>query len=170
MLFGRRKTAGTIFDQHYKSMLNITKSTAIAQNPKFELLPAMFIIVDYAAASCGKDRREIASAIMAEINSIDKNLDKTVFDRRCALYGEIIRGRDLRCEWFMGDHAAFNDNAISKCTALLGDILYNPDCADNYDNAPVMLYGIIDAMSFTETVMKPLLRESVELFKDIYNL
>ena len=38
MLFGRKKSAETIFTGHYKTMLEIAKASAIAQNPEFELL------------------------------------------------------------------------------------------------------------------------------------
>ena len=55
MLFGKKKTAETIFSTHYKAMIKIAKTSPIAQNPEFELLPAMFVITDYAAASARKD-------------------------------------------------------------------------------------------------------------------
>ena len=93
-----------------------------------------------------------------------------MLDKRCDLYGEIIRGKALRGEWFLGDISALSDNAISKCTALLGDILYNPQCAENYDTAPVVVYGIFESMKFADSVMKPLLDEMLNLFKEIYDL
>ena len=170
MLFGKKKNAGVIFERHYKSLLKTAKGSSITGNVEFELLPAMFIISDYAAASSGKDRRAVADTIMTQIRAIYRNLDKATFDRRCNLYGEIIRGKPLRCEWFMGDPTIFSDNAVSKCTALLGDIIFNPECAENYDNAPTMCYGIFEVMSFAEGVMKPVLNELMELFGDIYDL
>ena len=75
MLFGKKKTAGTVFGQHYHSMLKITKASSITHNSEFELLPAMFVIADYAAASCQKDRRVVAESVMTEIRAIFKNLD-----------------------------------------------------------------------------------------------
>ena len=61
-------------------------------------------------------------------------------------------------------------DAITKCVVLLGDILYNPQCADNYDTAPIIIYGIFESMEFANSVMKPLLDEMVGLFKDFYDL
>ena len=170
MLFGRKKTAETIFTGHYKTMLEIAKASAIAQNPEFELLPAMFVITDYAAASARKDRRSIANEVIRVMKSAYKGFDNALLDKRCELYGEIIRGKKLRGEWFLGDVSAFSDNAISKCTALLGDILYNPECADNYDSAPIVVYGVFESMKYAESVMKPLLDEMLNLFKEIYDL
>ena len=70
----------------------------------------------------------------------------------------------------MGDREVLEKNAVSKCTALLGDILYNPICADDYDSAPAVIYGLTEAMTFTVTVMNPILNELMELFRDVYDL
>ena len=170
MLFVKKKTVETVFAGHYKAMLKIAKSSSFAQNPEFELLPAMFVITDYAAASARKDRRSIANEATRAMESVYRGFDNTLLDKRCDLYGEIIRGKALRGEWFPGDISALSDNAISKCTALLGDILYNPQCAENYDTAPVVVYGIFESMKFADSVMKPLLDEMLNLFKEIYDL
>ena len=102
--------------------------------------------------------------------SVYKEFDNALLDKRCDLYGEIIRGKDIRGEWFLGDISALSDNVISKCTALLGDILYNPQCAENYDTAPVVVYDIFEAMKYADSVMKPLLDEMLNLVKDVYDL
>lgn len=170
MLFGKKKTSGSVFATHYKEGLKIARKSSIVHNAEYELLPAMFIVSDYAAASSGKDRRALAAIVMKEINLITGNLDKARFDKRCELYGEIIRGKGLRCEWFMGDHKIFNDNAVSKCLALFGDIIYNPECAENYDHTPLIVRSIFDTMTFTEDVMMPLMNEFMVLFNDIYRL
>ena len=170
MLFSKKKTVETIFTGHYKKMLQIAKTSSIAHNPEFELLPAMFVLTDYAAASARKDRRFVANEVIRSMKSLYKGFDNALLDKRCELYGEIIRGKDLRGEWFLGDISALSENAISKCTALLGDILYNPQCAENYDTAPVVVYGIFDSMKFADSVMRPLLDEMLNLFKEIYDL
>lgn len=170
MLFEKKKTAETIFVSHYKAMLKIAKTSPIAQNPEFELMPAMFVIMDYAAASARKDRRSIANEATRAMVSVYKGFDNALLDKRCDLYSEIIRSKDLRGEWFLGDISALSDNVISKCTVLLGDILYNPQCAENYDTAPIVVYDIFEAMKYADSVMKPLLDEMLNLFKDVYDL
>ena len=48
--------------------------------------------------------------------------------------------------------------------------MYNPECAENYDTAPMVVYGVFESMKYAESVMKPLLDEMLNLFKDIYDL
>lgn len=167
MFFKRPKSCEAIFSNHYHSMLRIAKSSSIANNPEFELLPAMFAVC--ALASTHKDKK-FSDAIMAEINLLYSDLDVKKFWARCNLYQEIVYGKELRCEWFsIGDPTAFSDNAISKCAALFADIMYNPECADDYDNAPVATHGIFAALDFAKQVVAPLTDELVELFKEMYS-
>lgn len=170
MLFRKRKTPDTVFAQHYKTMLNITKASPIAGNAEYELIPEMFVICDFAAANAGKDRRAVANAIISEAKKLYPDFEQGEFEHRCDLYGEIIRGKDLRGDWFLGDITPLTENAVTRCTVLLGDILSNPTLAENYDSAPVAIYGTVETMLFAETVMMPLIKESAALFNEIYDL
>ena len=170
MQFDKYKRVRSIFLNHYNAMYNIAKSSSLAHNFEFELLPAMFIISDYATASADNNRIAVANEIERTIDSMYSKINYNSFWRRCTLYGEIIRGKKLRAEWYFGDIAILNDNAVSKCVALLGDILVNPDYADNYDTAPMVIHDIFDVMEFADSVIKPLFSEMVSLFKEIYDL
>lgn len=166
----KKKDVRSVFSQHYRSMLRIAKSSPISNNPEFELLPAMFTMTDFAAMVYEKDRMSIAVPVMDEIKSLYPPFNNDLFDRRCDLYGEIIRGRRLRNEWAMGDSSVFTSDAMQKCTALLGDILINPDCADDYDNAPLVMHSVFDVTSFSKSVVVPILEEIVKLINDIHDL
>jgi len=174
MLFWKKRKAEKVFVGHYRAMLRITKVSPLAHNPEFELLPAMFVVSDFAAVNAQKDRIAIADGMIRAMSNLDKGntsdalLDK--LNKRCDLYGEIIRGKPVRGDWFPGDISGLSDNPISKCTMLLGDLLYNPECAESYDTAPIFLYGIIGQVEFAEFVMKPLFEEMFSLFKDICEL
>ena len=159
----------SVFIKHYKTMLEITRASSIPNDSDFELLPAMYVVSDYAAASAEKDRNAVSNAILKAMKKVFPPFDQAEFDERCSLYGAIVRGKELRCEWYMGDASVFYENAILKCSALLGDILYNPSCADDYDDAPESLYDIVESFEFTENVMDPLIDEFVALFKEIYD-
>ena len=111
-------------------MLHITKSAEWIDNAEFELLPAMFVICDYATASAKKDRRDVADAIMNQIRFLYNEFDSTVFDRRVDLYGAIIRGKALRGEFALDNVDDWYQNPIMKVAALWGDITINPECAD----------------------------------------
>lgn len=159
-----------VFRKYYNKMSVIINRSDISKSSESELLPAMFIVCDYSAASSGKDRRSIANNIMNLIMRLDNNFNNEIFDKRCDLYGQIIRGKEPRYNWFLGDTSAFNDNAVSRCGATLCDILFNPPCADDYESAPFIIYGIDICVSFTESVALPLMTELVNLFTEIYDL
>lgn len=164
----RKKAIEDYFEMHYRKALSLAQMSPIAHNPGFELLPAMFVICDYSAASCEKDRYDVANKIMPKITKLCENFNPEEFDQRCDLYGEIIRGKDIRGEWLFGNTDSLS-NPISKIAGLLGDILVNPACADNYEEAPVIIYDISDVMRFSTEVMFPIIDELGQLFKDIYN-
>ena len=168
MLWKKKENAGTIFTRHYKPLLKTINTSPIAQNAAFELIPAMYVVCDCAAINSGKNREQIAISVTQEAKRLFPSFDQTAFDRRCGLYGEVIRGNALRCEWNMGNADPFSGNAVTKCAALLGDILYNPNCAENYDDAPIVLHGLMESVSFANSVVKPLLDEFVRLYNDIY--
>lgn len=171
MLFGKRKTAGRFFREYYSSMLKTANSFGTLNNPEFELLPAMFVVADYATACANKPRQSVASEIMQEIENVGCTFDSSEFDRRCDLYGEIIRrSRKLRCEWVFFDSKPFEENSISRCAAALGDILWNSECADDYDNAPVTLRDFFEALSFCENVMKQFMKSFQDFADSIYKL
>ncbi|MCI8610467.1 MAG: hypothetical protein HFE66_00940 [Clostridiales bacterium] len=165
-----KKTVEDYFESHYKAALAIAKASSIARNPEFELLPAMFIVCDYSAASSGLNRQYVANRILQKITTLCKNVDSKEFDQRCDLYGEIIRGKPIRGEWFHGNADALT-NPIAKIATVLGDIWVNPYCADDYDKAPVIIgNNIFEMMEFAENVMLPLIDEFGQLFTDIYSL
>ena len=116
---------------------------------EFELLPFTTTISDYALACKNRDRlsphNDLMSFLKYEGLLNASNIEK--YDRRLTLYSEIIRGRKLRADWMMTD-VSTNLFAIDKCTILLGDIIYNPKCADDYDNSPVCIGNILDNASF----------------------
>ena len=159
-----------IFKTHYYNAIKISKKSLLSNNPEFELLPAMFIVCDFATANAKKDRRKVADLIFTEIDTINSDYDRIKFDKRCDLYGTIIRGGKLRCEWFMGDNSIFYTNPVTKCVALYSDIIFNEDCADNYDKSPYMIHNIFETINFFNNVVEPLLKEFIELHNDIYNL
>lgn len=171
-LFGlgkKRATASMIFVKHYNSILKSVNKLPVSTNGETELLSAMFVVCDYATASARKDRRKISDEILDEIRTINKGFISKQFDKRNDLYGDVLRGKPLRGEWMMFNTTSFEGNPIMKITAVFGDIIYNPNWADNYDAAPLVLYGIDVKINFFNG-MKPILDEFVELFKEIYNL
>ena len=168
-LFGFERNTGKVFMQYYEKMLKLINSIEEAQNGDFELLPAMFVVCDIAALSAKNSRQKIANSILTEICALNNGFDPDEFDSRVNLYSDIVNGKKLRGEWIAFNTEAWNKDPIMRITVLLGDILYNPACADNYDGAPVMIRGITNMALFSQG-MEPILYEMVELFKRIHKL
>lgn len=169
-LFGIGKTKeAKIFNVHYKSLLKKIKMIPGAENASFELLPAMYVICDYAAVCAKKDRITITDNIIKEMRSLHRRLNPSILESRVELYGQVLRGKPIRGEWLLGRTDGWNSNAIMSITAVLADILYNPNCANDYDHAPLLMKGITVPMGFVAGI-KPVVSEFNELFKEIYDL
>lgn len=170
MQLEEEKNVKSIISGHYKAMLDIAKTSPIVSDPEFELLPAMFVVADYAVLSSGKERSAVFGEVLSAMESLYGRIDNFVLNKRILLYGEIIRGKELRLEWNFGNTDLWSDNAVAKCTALLGDILVNPDCAENYDTAPLIMHGLDKVVYFNISVIIPIYYEMADLFREIYDL
>lgn len=164
-----------IVRDRYNNMKALLQESSIPNNEaSTELLTAIYIVCDFAAASSNKDRAAIAKAVEYELYQINPtyamvtSIEKKNSKR--SLYGEIIRGKEPRGDWFLGNKSGFIDIPIGRIALLLGDLIYNPKCADNYDNAPVVLHGAHEAVRFTANVMMPIFQELMGLFDDVYDL
>ena len=169
-----QKTIENIFTHCYILSRDIIRKICCTDEINFEILPAMFVICDYSALSAGKDRRMIADRILKKIHDsyfpACNPKDVAKFDSRVLLYGEIIRGKPLRCDFCFGKSEMFEENAILKCVALLLDIITNPKCADDYDNAPLSLYDITNSIDIMSDIAVPLYEALANLFVDISDL
>lgn len=175
MFFRRKKkNAGTVFKKYYLRIVDITQKSSLARNSEFEIIPAMMIICDYAAASARMDRQQVQKDILEDGIEITRQycyaFDPVIYDERINFYGEIIRGRELRAEWSFQDIDYNQLNAISRVSVALCDILLNPLCAKDYDNAPIQITDIFAITEFTTNVFTPILEELTNLFKETYDL
>ena len=153
----------------YKKAIDLCEKKLFNPEYKEELLPALFVVIDYAALSAQKDRRKVADEIIPEISKhFTQTFSPDVFRARVDLYGEIIRGKSLRAVWLYGNSSMLDNDPITRIGGLLGDILFNPACAIDYDNAPIALVGIQEQLDFGQQVMWPLISELADLFKNIY--
>ena len=160
---------GIIFKEYYDSILQIAKKSKLSHNPEYEIIPAMYTVCGLATVTAGKDRNIISNALLQEIKNIYPNLDMNKLNRRCKLYSEILGGKRLRAEWAMGNDSSLYNTELTMCAALLGDILYNPNCAEDYDHAPTVVSNIFDLVSFGADVITPIGQEFLYLFMEIFS-
>ena len=84
------------------------------------------------------------------------------------LYDSIMGGKPVRGDWYMGDNIEpLCSDPISKCAVALGDILYNPECAENYDSAPLMIGNYFELVSFFDSIMVPLQKRMTTLLTEM---
>ena len=161
------------FEKFYVQAVRIADQCPMIENAAFELMPAMFVIADYAASVSKKNREKIADEIMGLIANSAMDQGKSnwpeEFDKRVELYGSAIRGRKLRGEWLDFETEAFEANGLLRCVLMVGDILYNSMCVDNYDQAPVMLRGLYEKRDFASITMAGIAEQLTGLFEEISN-
>lgn len=153
--------------------LSVLSAQALVCNAEFELLPAMFVVADYSCLSSNKNRQLIGNELRAFIvkkYQLD-NASTQLFDSRVNFYGSIVRGKLLRADWLPGQAATVqNADAIVRCATALGDILINPECASDYENAPILLYDIFTVTGFAGIYINEIIPLFAELFKQIYDV
>jgi len=144
---------GKMVGEFYNKFYNICHTFWVNEkiHSATELAAVMYVITDMAVMSAGKDRSWIPG--IAKYLSDEKLIDMSTMQSRIDFYGEIIRGEvKLR-----GDCIDFNlpngkIDPIYKCCIAYGDISCNPDCADNYKDAPILIRGITDMISFNKNL------------------
>lgn len=160
-----------IFRQSYDESLRTISESCSYDIPKLELLAALFVICDFAALQSDKDRMSIAHMAMDEIVSVIPDLDIDEFNYMTALYGEIIRGqKKLRLDWDVLGLWENKFDAPTMCALLLCDFIYNPDCIDDYDGAPVAICGFSECAEFSSKTTLNLQRTFKSLFETVYRL
>lgn len=163
----------SIFMNIYNKALSTLSAQALVHNAEFELLPAMFVIADYSCLSSNKNRQLVGNGLSSFI--VKKyQLDEAsgqLFDSRVDFYGSVVRGKPLRADWLPGQTATVqNADAIVRCATALGDILINPECANDYENTPVLLYDVFTVSGFSDIYINEIIPLFVELFKQIYDV
>ena len=147
-------------------MLKCIEDDPNAHNVQFELLPAMYVVCDIAAIESGKNRKEFAGKVMSEIRKLDECRYLDVFNNRVNLYGQVVRGKQLRAEWLLGNNPDMPTNPIQKIAIALGDVMINPHCPDNYEDAPLLISDVFSVLSFSEA-MKKVFAELNSLYNDV---
>lgn len=155
-------------DTYNEGILPVLKSSPLVHCATFELLPAMFIVADFATMKAGRTRTEFAKALVTYLTDAGfLNEENTpTFHSRLGLYSKIIRGeRHPRGDWALADTNTLTNSLVGVVAVVLGDIVTNPACADDYENAPVAIFGIDELMDFFQNTMYPAFQKLMELYK-----
>lgn len=181
----RGRMTRSFFDDCVFDIISIVgDSPVVSANVSFEVLPLAYVVCDFATVRCYKgnatawwssdkkkcdeDRKKLAANILPHIFSTRLTTDagRVLFDRRMALYSQVMKKGKLRAEWAGGNAdivRSFSENPIFACACAFGDILVNPQCANDYHKAPYVLHDVFDLMEFMP-IMKDVSASLMQLF------
>lgn len=139
-----------IFSEYYKKSVAIFRSSPVAQNVEFEILTPLHTVFNFATSELPKEKRsEIMDAVYESMLDSYYDLDSKVFSQRLNTYKDILLKKDIHNLWAFGK-TVLPDNIISNSAAICGDILCNPECADDYYNAPILLHDAFILLDFAK--------------------
>lgn len=157
-----------LFEETYQNTLKYLEEVDYVINARFELLPFIYIVIDFIAACKADGRRDFisGSAMIVAEKYLFTNEMKIKFGKRLDLYTLIIRGTEARGDWFFGDYP--KDNIILNLLVALGDILTNPSCADDYVNAPVKIVDFDKYLHFSLVMINQISQSLNYLVNEIF--
>lgn len=169
-IFNIKQTTEKIFSKHFNRISNLIKTSCYGFSSD-ELLYALYIIVDFAAASFNKNRQKIVNDVINWYNYNVRALNFDELDERISLYGAILRGEiKLRGDWLKSKINTSIANPIFIVCTAYGDIVTNPKCKENYLASGLCINNIFEEMIFSTQIMPNVLNEMTELYNDIYFL
>ena len=163
-----------VFSDYYKTFSKwFEDSDIVLANTDEELLPLMFVVSEIALSNSNYEITELLDIFFEWINKLGLKTDiLKIFDERLHLYVDVIRNKKKpRYEWLMFNEPEGATDIISRCHAVFGDILFNPACADDYENAPAMIHDIFKVKDFSIKMIKfyYLLIEFCRKITSVYN-
>lgn len=169
-LFGRKITVDCIVESFDLCFINTKKILKDNTNNKyfdFELLAYLYSLslIGLYQKKCRDDAiRAISNLMDNKYKLYTSNVN--FYSKRFKLYMEIFYGnQEVRAEWSLGNKS---DVPIIKTFIAFGDILHNPDCADNYSDAPMLIPSIFEAANFAKIMtdyIQPQIREYTDKFR-----
>lgn len=164
-----------VFSDYYKTFSEwFEDSDIVLANTGEELIPLMFVVSEITLSNANCETTELLDIFFEWINKLELKTDiLKIFDERLHLYVDIIRNeKKPRYEWLMFNEPEGATDVISRCHAVFGDILFNPACADDYENAPVMIHDIFKVKDFSIKMIKfyYLLIEFCHKITSVYNM
>jgi len=167
MLLAKNNT-GSIIRRNYKAMLKTVQKASFSQNAEFELLPVMLTVGKLAALISDINNGSFDIDFIRESKKLVTSYDTTVFTERLQFYVDIINGNNIRGDWCLGEINALLENPLYKCIIAFGDILFNPEYANDYYNAPTVVCGAPHCITFTRKVMEPLFTKMIKYSGELY--
>lgn len=114
-----------------------------------EISVALYVIFDLYAI-INKKREQVANAtVPLVIQFADWN--EQYVKSRVSFYYDFIE-KQPRCDYVLGEKEEVK-NPVNRIVMALSDVIFNPDLSDNYDTAPIRLFGAIEGIMCMSIVM-----------------
>ena len=166
-LFSRKKRAIDYFEAAYKNAFKLLYSSNYRGSPVIndDLIPLLFVVTDVANLHSGKDRYEFGDDFA---RWIDKMGRRNILDQRIDFYGQFLRGKRAKMEFWLGDPIEERD-PITELAGAFCDILNSPELQNDYDDNVLHLGSVFDAFAMVQQVFVPLNELLGKLYIDIRN-
>lgn len=161
-----------ILNKYYKKFLKVFENSEIV-SPNFykELLPFMLAISNI-SVSINYDLGDVNLLVETFTDWVEnlghKNDMLNQIDERQKLYTDAMMEKiNPRYEWCMFNAPKDDTNPIIRCLGVFGDIITNPDCANDYKNAPICIHDIFQVVEFAQIMTTKFTALIMDFHKDI---
>ncbi len=157
-----------IFDKSYRRISSDLSKSKMYLDLQQEIPPLLFTLSEYSIGFVSLDRA-ISSEIMTHLRKkhFKSPNQENEFNKRLEFYVDILSEKKVRAEWLLGKMSFKDENYIIRCFAAFGDLLINPFCLDDYDNAPIALHDIYFLADFASIMNGNVLSELYTFVKSI---
>lgn len=160
-----------IFREYKDKLMSFIKETNLNLdfNISLEVSAMLYSLGCYIISNFDSELSADSEHFLSEVCD-DDSITPKEFNERTLFYSEIITNAiELRAECFLNDpeEVVFR-NPILRCATAFCDILKNPLCFNDYENAPLMLIGFIENFKFTSEITVPIVNEVKNFANEIY--
>lgn len=165
---------GETFDDYFVKMLDIIRPVAsnYSNTYDFELLTFLYSLTLYYARFLKKKKQDKVRADVLEAlgekfawywMALDGTVKKS-FSKRMDFYISVIKGLPIRCEW-----CEESNQPDIRLFIAFGDRIFNPNCCDDYENAPLVVRSIFEVEKFAKMMneIKGLVQMYIVEFKKL---
>lgn len=172
MFFRKKKNYKEIFKKHYENALSHLTKSEIAHNAEFELFPVMIMLASFATQGDHSHKNAVADDFVSIIykNYLVDDVQRHNFIERLTFYNRVIKKHYYRADWDITDELSKNsDNFITNLLIIFGDILVNPDCVIDYEEALFVFHDVQESIDFQTIMIKDVLSVFLDFIKEINN-
>lgn len=143
------RTYKEIFDLGFLNAKDLLEKMPTYRGNDIEILAFLSRIGNITVDWVGGDIKEYERQVLEYFDSKKSVEEKGDFIIRSLFYRWIAEGDKVIGRWAFGDvPTSFLENVILRCAVAFGDCITNPKMIEDYENAPIAVYGITDMTDF----------------------